>query len=290
MSALVSTSLPAAYPGLAAQQPAQPASARDDGPGSGHDFVHGLLEILNPLQHIPIISTIYRSITGDTIGPVERIAGDTLYGGPLGLASSVANVAFQKITGKDFGDTVMGWLHIDLHGTGDNKVEYAKSDTAAPAAATGAATAAVARVATAAPTPLSPPQSRSVSTPKAVSTGSLSLASFSPGNQDVDPADIAAQLFGPAKAASAPSNTTKSAATSSSQSDSTNRAAALDASLALVAPESGNSGSEDKDTAALIASMNKAGVSPDLGMRALYAYRKTMAMPVSAAGNIATTH
>ncbi|MBI3676351.1 MAG: hypothetical protein HY243_07005 [Proteobacteria bacterium] len=71
------------------------------------------LDIINPLQHIPIVSTIYRAVTGDTIKPLERLAGDTLYGGVPGFLSSAANIAFQKITGKDFGDTAMAWLGFD---------------------------------------------------------------------------------------------------------------------------------------------------------------------------------
>ena len=71
---------------------------------------HDLLSVVNPLQHLPIISTVYRAITGDTIRPLERIAGDSLYGGLWGFVSSVANVAYQEATGKDFGDTVLAFL------------------------------------------------------------------------------------------------------------------------------------------------------------------------------------
>ncbi|HEY4123659.1 MAG TPA: hypothetical protein VGM36_03540, partial [Rhizomicrobium sp.] len=41
------------------------------------------------------------------------VAGDTLYGGPIGLVSSLADLAFEKITGKDFGDTVMAFVGLD---------------------------------------------------------------------------------------------------------------------------------------------------------------------------------
>jgi len=71
---------------------------------------HDFFSIINPLQHIPVISTIYRAITGDTIGVPEKIAGDALYGGLWGAVSSVADAAFQAITGKDFGDTVLAFL------------------------------------------------------------------------------------------------------------------------------------------------------------------------------------
>ncbi len=68
-----------------------------------------LIDIVNPLQHIPVVSTIYRAITGDTIKDFPKIAGDTLYGGPEGFLSSLADTVFTKITGKSVGDTMLGW-------------------------------------------------------------------------------------------------------------------------------------------------------------------------------------
>ena len=59
------------------------------------------LDIINPLQHIPVISTIYRSITGDQIDPGSRIAGASLFGGPLGGALASMNVAIKHKTGLD---------------------------------------------------------------------------------------------------------------------------------------------------------------------------------------------
>jgi len=87
---------------------ASAASADDD----GKSFFDDMLDIVNPLQHLPVVGTIYRAITGDKIGDIEKVAGDTLYGGPMGLVSSLADLAFEKITGKDFGDTVMAWAGI----------------------------------------------------------------------------------------------------------------------------------------------------------------------------------
>src|SRR5580698_4111685 len=76
-------------------------------------FFHHLLDVVNPLQHLPVIGTIYRAITGEHIGPVEKIAGDTLYGGLWGAVSSVADVAFEGIAGKSVEDTVLSWLKGD---------------------------------------------------------------------------------------------------------------------------------------------------------------------------------
>jgi hypothetical protein len=71
------------------------------------DFVKNIVDIVNPLQHIPIIGAIYRHITGDEINPVTRIAGDALFGGPIGAGIGVADVAYQKITGEDPGETMI---------------------------------------------------------------------------------------------------------------------------------------------------------------------------------------
>jgi hypothetical protein len=77
--------------------------------GSGFRF-HDLIDAINPLQHLPIVSTIYRQITGDHPGNVAEIVGDTLFGGLVGLASGAVNVALKEATGKDVGDTVLGWF------------------------------------------------------------------------------------------------------------------------------------------------------------------------------------
>lgn len=135
-----------------------PAAAVSDGGISFHD----LLSIVNPLQHIPIVSTLYRAVTGDTIQPLERIAGDTLYGGFWGFVSSVANVAFQEVTGKDLGDTVLAFVEGD-DGTAELAANASSQSAATTATPTTAATASPAAtpaawVASGPPRPLQPSQ------------------------------------------------------------------------------------------------------------------------------------
>jgi hypothetical protein len=55
-----------------------------------------ILDIVNPLQHIPVVSSIYRKITGDIIAPSMQIAGDALFGGPIGAAISIAKEAIKS--------------------------------------------------------------------------------------------------------------------------------------------------------------------------------------------------
>ena len=65
------------------------------------------LDIINPLQHIPIISTIYRAITRDEISPSSRVVGGALFGGPIGFAVALVNVAVEGASGKDVGANVV---------------------------------------------------------------------------------------------------------------------------------------------------------------------------------------
>ncbi len=87
--------------------------AADTGVKEEEGFFDHLLDVVNPLQHIPIIGTVYRAITGDKIGSVEKIMGGTLYGGMWGAISSIADVVFKGITGKSFEDTALSLLQSD---------------------------------------------------------------------------------------------------------------------------------------------------------------------------------
>ncbi|MDP7642074.1 MAG: hypothetical protein QGI52_06445 [Alphaproteobacteria bacterium] len=71
------------------------------------------LDLINPLQHIPIISTIYREITGDAISDGARIFGGALFGGPLGFAAAIGNAAVKQASGKDVGELAMSLFESD---------------------------------------------------------------------------------------------------------------------------------------------------------------------------------
>ena len=60
-----------------------------------------LVDIVNPLQHIPLVSNLYRAITGDKIRSSSDIIGGALYGGIAGAASGLANVIIKHETGKN---------------------------------------------------------------------------------------------------------------------------------------------------------------------------------------------
>lgn len=76
--------------------------------GADTEFTFGdFLDIINPLQHIPIVSTLYREITGDEISATARVFGGTLFGGPGGFVAAVANTLFDEVAGEDLGATAV---------------------------------------------------------------------------------------------------------------------------------------------------------------------------------------
>ena len=68
------------------------------------------LDIINPLQHIPLVSNLYRNWSGDTIDPVPRVGGGALFGGPIGAIVSLLNVIVDETTCKDVGDHFLAFL------------------------------------------------------------------------------------------------------------------------------------------------------------------------------------
>ncbi|CAO3415585.1 hypothetical protein [Azospirillum doebereinerae] len=93
------------------------------------------LDVINPLQHIPIVSTIYRNVTGDTIQPAARVMGGMLYGGPLGGMAAIANAVVEEAQGKDIPDQIMTALGFEGgdHPTGSVAVADASGGSASAA-------------------------------------------------------------------------------------------------------------------------------------------------------------
>lgn len=86
-----------------AEPPAPRGATVWDGDGFGFS---DLLDIVNPLQHLPVVSSVYRQATDDQIGGIPRLLGGLLFGGPLGLVFAAINLAIQAISGRDVGEHV----------------------------------------------------------------------------------------------------------------------------------------------------------------------------------------
>jgi hypothetical protein len=93
---------------VTATAPIKAFSDGDEGPS-----FKDVLDIINPLQHIPIINTIYRHLTGDEEGAVADVAGGALYAGPVGLIGSMIDLAVKADSGRSIGDNILHWLGMD---------------------------------------------------------------------------------------------------------------------------------------------------------------------------------
>lgn len=95
----VSVPRPTSTPATSASKPWSMGGVKLFG-DDGFNF-RDVLDLINPLQHIPIIGNIYRSLTGDLAAPAIRVAGGALFGGALGAAFAAANVALKQIVNPE---------------------------------------------------------------------------------------------------------------------------------------------------------------------------------------------
>lgn len=136
---------PEAY--VAPDLPSRPAGAKPI-PGSAREVdrdrpptqpAHGettaelgfadLLDVINPLQHIPVVGELYRELTEDQIAAPARIAGGAIFGGPLGFVSGLVNAIFVDAAGQNLGEAVLATVF------GEDGAEPESALAAAPDAA-----------------------------------------------------------------------------------------------------------------------------------------------------------
>lgn len=92
------------------RKPFQIATPGDmDGSSWGGDGfgVDDFIDLINPLQHIPVVGHIYREITGDEISQEASVIGAGLFGGPIGVAAAGVNAVIAQETGGDIGENAM---------------------------------------------------------------------------------------------------------------------------------------------------------------------------------------
>ncbi|MBT4739940.1 MAG: hypothetical protein HN793_07935 [Rhodospirillaceae bacterium] len=90
------------------------------------------LDVINPLQHIPVVNTIYREMTGDEIKAPAKMIGSAIIGGPIGLAVAMVDSAIEDSTGKDLGGHAMAMFR------GEGETDAAPATATQVASATNA--------------------------------------------------------------------------------------------------------------------------------------------------------
>ncbi len=88
-----------------------------------------VMDVINPLQHIPFVSQVYRSITGDPISAGAKILGGGLFGGVIGAASSAVTAMVEGVSGEPLVTTASSFIKGIGEGQGEAS-SYAASTTA----------------------------------------------------------------------------------------------------------------------------------------------------------------
>jgi hypothetical protein len=97
------------------------------------DFGFGdLIDMINPLQHLPIVSTIYRNLSGDQIGMGSRVIGGALWGRVGGFVAGIVNSVVEWFTGKDIGDHIYSAIWGKPDGTAVAQTPKPTSQSSAP--------------------------------------------------------------------------------------------------------------------------------------------------------------
>ncbi len=65
------------------------------------------LDIINPLQHLPIVSSLYQAVTGDVQVPAAKIFGGALFGGPIGLLAAIFDTIMEQETGANLSENLV---------------------------------------------------------------------------------------------------------------------------------------------------------------------------------------
>lgn len=125
-----------AWPGGRAGMEPSPAwnGPRPPGAESANLGFADLLDVVNPLQHIPIVSHIYRAITGDEISTAARAGGGFLFGGPVGFVASLFDGIVTETTGEGAMEHAATALLDDGRDTAAHAVATAPEPPPRPAA------------------------------------------------------------------------------------------------------------------------------------------------------------
>jgi hypothetical protein len=59
-----------------------------------------MLEIINPLQHLPVVSHFYRAETGNNIPAIAKVIGGGLLGGVVGAVGAAAVSVLEGVMGE----------------------------------------------------------------------------------------------------------------------------------------------------------------------------------------------
>lgn len=78
-----------------------------------------VLDLINPLQHIPLVNIAYRHFTGDEESGSAELLGAIPFG-PLATLGAIADLAIKSTTGKDIGENAIAMITGDHDHSAEN--------------------------------------------------------------------------------------------------------------------------------------------------------------------------
>jgi hypothetical protein len=87
-----------------------------------------VLDAINPLQHLPIVSTIYREVTGAEIKTLPNLIGGAIFGGIFGLIGAAVESVVKEASGATIGHHLLA--AVGLADDDDKKTEVTVTDMA----------------------------------------------------------------------------------------------------------------------------------------------------------------
>lgn len=88
-------------------------------------------DIVNILQHIPVVSAFYQDVSGqEEISVLSKLSGGYLYGGAIGLAYSALDLAVKSYSGTSIDEAVLNFNYGSLLSTEDVAQEQQEKNQA----------------------------------------------------------------------------------------------------------------------------------------------------------------
>lgn len=91
-----------------------------------------LVDAVNPLNHIPIVSDLVGGASEEKPSVASKLLGGALLGGPIGFVASLANCIFEQATGHGVAGAVMAALSGEQTAEPQTQLAQAEPETTQP--------------------------------------------------------------------------------------------------------------------------------------------------------------
>ena len=85
---------------------------------------------VNILNHVPVVSDIYKNVTGHDVSAISKLAGGYIYGGPTGLVFSAIELTSQSLFDTSIGSALANFNYGQLFGNEQTKATTETSKAA----------------------------------------------------------------------------------------------------------------------------------------------------------------